>query len=449
MASDSDSEPLFCDDDDFAGIANTFVDGLRKQQRQRVADAKREIAKAKRSAKMPPLANSLRMAEERMRARFAPLAGETQSGGVARRQQCFEFNRMGKMSMRDLGESAATTPAEELKLIQAAKKANLAKARDAVLRKESERKVMQWLEEHSSLRTRPAWRAQYALAVQLLCDEPPYLGHLTPDANRQRFHDASINAQLKDCGAFWNRDERCWCAKTAADVADLIDSGLWLPQGVGNIRIDQLVALARCVHRVQTTGVASEEGVAPPEPMDVSTVAPAPTPAAPANDDSESEGMPVMDEAAARSLDDRVDEDVLTPMLMAAFEANGFDPKRAREAQQKNGLDVPDDAEEDVQRLREAGLHPLSAIVFDPCSCLGPHAGVSNARRLLRGLSLNVVHADYLHRQMVALAHGRTTHARVLHEVNVEHNARTYGVRYQPKTPYVVPPPVQAAATTP
>ena len=461
-ASGSDSEPLFEEDYDVEDTIKTFVGGLRKQQRQRAVEYKREIAKAKWRAKMPPLANSLRMAEECMRARSKATAdeascaggegGEGGKGGGAgavraadekavARQQCFQFNRMGKMSMRNLGDSVATTPAEELKLIQAAKKANLAKAREALQRKESERKVMRWLEEHSSLRTRPDWRHQYALAVQLLCDEPPYLGRLTPDATRMRFHDASVNAQLKDCGAFWNRDERCWCAKTAADAAELVDSGLWLPQGVGNVRVDQLVALARCVHRVQTTGVAGEVSAVEPDDAGESMAGDAASaPVATTSDDSGSEAMAVVDDETACSFDERIDEDVLTQMLADAFEANGLDPKRARDAQRKSGLDIPDDTDEEIERLRKAGLHPLSAVVFDTCSCLGPHAGVSNARRLLRGLHLNVVHASYLHRQLVALARGKTTHVKMLHEVNVEHDARIYGARYQPKTPYVVPP---------
>ena len=76
-------------------------------------------------------------------------------------------------------------------------------------------------------------------------------------------------------------------------------------------------------------------------------------------------------------------------------------------------LGIPENEPDVLASLRDMGVHADAADVLDAVPALGPHAAISNARRLRRGLHLKVVTVGIVNEACRRFEQGQNNHEEV------------------------------------
>jgi hypothetical protein len=226
----------------------------------------------------------------------------------------------------------------------------------------------------------------------------------------------------KEIGARWDGDLRCWYAPTLEVAYELMTRVDWsLVHTRENCCRDSAVRFAPLVAKKDEipTGLApwtkkqfkraydylhpgpSHAVVPAPLALDVAQApdavqsAPSPPPAA-SSPPLAATAPPVDDDTVAS-----VEADV-SKGTMDIIESMGISERRnvrgavklvesIRLVSRRSELGIPVDSEKDIERLAAVGVHPIAPFLFDGHPALGPHAGISNASRLIRGFRLHLV----------------------------------------------------------
>ena len=280
--------------------------------------------------------------------------------------------RRVRIRERDKADAAAHQQRKLKEKVERSKRLLQKKEQDNAAKKSAERIVLleylheSWAKDYTHKDNRacatPFTSDQMRAVDHLVASDGPYAGDV-PYANKE---DAKL------LGAKWNGDLRCWCAPSREIALDLMTKVDW-----------RLVHLVENCQRVNSRA-----------PL-VAKADPIPTalwpwtlkqfqrahahcyPASSTKGAQEQKNVATAGEASPASV----------------FSAEDFIAS-VRARRNSRDLDIPDDDPADIEELAlvgGAGVPELAAHLFDGHQSLGPHASISNVRRLLRAFRLNIL----------------------------------------------------------
>ena len=153
---------------------------------------------------------------------------------------------------------------------------------------------------------------------------------------------------IKECGAKWSGEKRAWCAHSRLSLLKLYESSKWKPRLEPPLDDLDVPWFVEQVRKLEAHTVALAQSTAARLTVPV----------------------------AGESLEEKLERDSLLA------------------ARNRKELSIPDDEELNLLKLDALGVPRIASMIADPCTCLGPHAGISNVLRLLRGFNLRLVDAE-------------------------------------------------------